>query len=126
MKISNLCTRVDLELVQGATFGPVTHTLKNPDGTPVDLTGATLRGQVRRKASDPVVAASFVCTSAAPTTGRYTFELSAASTAALAAGDTLVATASLYEYDIELLDTLGRVLPLLYGSLKVFREVTRV
>ena len=72
MKISNLCTRVDLELVQGATFGPVKHTLKNPDGTPVDLAGATLRGQVRRKASDPVVAASFVFTNAAPATGSYT------------------------------------------------------
>lgn len=124
MKISNLCARVDMELVQGATFGPVTHTLKNPDGTPVDLTGATLRGQVRRKASDPAVAANFVFTNTAPLTGSYTFELGADSTAALSAGDTLMAAASLYMYDIQLLDTLGRVLPLLYGSLRVFPEVT--
>ena len=127
MKISNIPQRVDFEVVQGSTFGPVTHTLKNPDGSALDLTGSTVRGQVRKKPSDTAIAAAFDCALVPPATGgSYTFGLSAASTAALPAGVTLAEPASLYEYDIELVDSLGRVNPMLYGSLKVFREVTRV
>ncbi len=43
--------RLDLLIRQGATFGPFDVTLANPDKTPVDLTGATVRAllvQLRR------------------------------------------------------------------------------
>ena len=126
MKISNIGTRVELELMQGSTFGPVTHTLKNPDGTPVDLTGCTPRGQIRRKASDPDVTAPLVCVVFEPATaGVYTFGLSAATTAAIPAGSSANDPNSNYDWDLELLDSQGRVIPLLWGTLKVQREVTR-
>lgn len=44
--------KLDLLVRQGATLGPFAVTLTNPDNTPVNLTGATLRAHLRKKALD--------------------------------------------------------------------------
>lgn len=123
MKISNKPNRVDLEIVQGATFGPCLCTMKNPDGTPVNLTGFVFRGGIRHKASDPTLLASFVFTITDALLGKYTFELTAATTATLPAGVSAEAAESVHDYDHEFVDTLGRVVPLRWGTARVHRQV---
>lgn len=118
-------TKVDLLIRQGATFGPTTATLRNPDTSAVNLTGATIRGQIRRQALDADVVKAFTCTITNAAGGVFTFGLSDADTAAIPAGEGLLERQSRYVYDIEMLDSAGRVLPLMYGDVTVLREVTR-
>lgn len=131
-KYANTGRRWDHEMRQGGTWGPFKHTLRNPDvspgvpGAPIDLTGCTLRGQVRRKALDATVVATMNITYASPRTlGWYTFSLTDEQTAAITCGDKLTDAASLYEYDVELEDASGQVFCLLYGDIRVKAEVTR-
>lgn len=42
--------KLDLLIRQDATLGSFDATMRNPDGSAVNLIGATIRGQVRRKA----------------------------------------------------------------------------
>jgi hypothetical protein len=118
--------KLDLLVKQGSTLGPFTVTLANPDTAPVDLTGATLRAHLRKKALDSAKVAQFdvVVTDAAA--GKFQFGMTDEATAAIPAGETLKDVASVYVWDMELEDASGRVLPLYYGDVKVFREVTRV
>lgn len=124
--LGNIGERFDLLVRQGGTFGPHSFTLTNPDGSPLNLTGATLRGQIRRKALDPVVAADIVVTMVDPLLGKFDISLSSATTAGIVCGPTIKDPLSAYEWDFEMVDSLGRVIPLYYGEVKVFREVTRV
>lgn len=118
--------KLDLLIRQGADFGPVLGILLNPNLTPVNLTGCTVRGQIRRRALDAVVVATLVCVITDAPAGKYTFGLPLAVTTAMAAGARPEDPLSRYEWDLELLDALGRVTPLRYGSVVVLREVTRV
>lgn len=106
---------VEFQIRQGSTFGPHACEQLNPDGTPVDLTGCTIRGQMRRNpgAANPI---AFTCEITDPTAGLWTFELSAEETAAL--------EQTKYIYDLELEDVTGRVLPLFHGEVIVELEVT--
>lgn len=118
---------LDLLIRQGATFGPVTSTISNPDGTPMDLTGATLRAQVRKTPTSPIgegCVASFTITN--PTSGNFDWYFSATATSTLAAdNESETAPASVYVWDMEIEDAAGRVIPLMYGKVNVFREVTK-
>lgn len=125
-KFSNVGERWDLELRQGSSFGPVRHVLTNPDETPVNLTGCQVRGQIRRKALDTTVVATFVCTIAPdPLLGWYEFALTDEATAAIPCGPTIADALSQFEYDIELEDAAGRVMCTLQGRVSVKPEVTR-
>jgi hypothetical protein len=42
-------SELDLLIRQGATFGPNSCTLTNPDNSPVNLTGATIKMQLKKK-----------------------------------------------------------------------------
>ena len=55
--IGNTGSRLDLRIRQGGTF-EFSIQAKNPDGSPLNLTGATLSAQIRRTglAPDPPVA----------------------------------------------------------------------
>lgn len=118
---------LDILIRQGATFGPNRCTLTNPDTSPINLTGCTFRGQIRKTASDALstgCAATFTIVNAA--SGIFDWEFTAANTTALTADATSeTAPASLYVYDIEMEDASGRVIPLVYGKVNVFREVTK-
>lgn len=118
--------RLDLLVRQGATLGTFDATMQNPDGSAVNLIGATIRGQVRKKALDPTVVTDIDVTITDAALGKYSFGLSVAKTTVIAAGETLKEPASLYVWDLELVDATGRVIPLYYGNVTVFREVTRV
>lgn len=118
--------KLDLTIRQGATFGPYRCTITNPDDTPVDLAGSDFRGQIRKRALDTAVAATIAVSITDAANGKFEWGLSDEATAAIAAGETFKATASNYVWDLEMQDSLGNVLPLLYGDVQVFREVTRV
>lgn len=114
----------DLQIRQGATFGPFTVIIKNPDGTPVDISQIEIRGHVRKNPFDSAFYPfSVVKTDAAQ--GMFEFSLSSEVTASMPAGGTPDSPMSQYVYDIELDSGLGQVTPLLFGPAKVLREVTR-
>ncbi len=118
--------KVDLLVRQGATFGPMRVELTNPDATPVNLTGCTVRGQLRKKALSADVVAQFEVAVIDPQGGVFTFGFTDEVTAGIPAGESVKALESAYVWDMEVLDSTGRVNPLYYGDVKVFREVTRV
>jgi hypothetical protein len=117
--------RVDLLIRQGATFGPHELTLTNPDDTVIDLTGCTLRAQVRRKALDAAILITLTCTITDATGGVCTIGLTDEQTAALAAGEDPGQVESRARWDLELEDAAGRVTPVFYGNVVIHREVTR-
>ena len=118
---------LDLLIRQGATFGPNASRLTNPNGTPVNLTGSTFRGQIRKTASDALstgCAITFTITNAI--NGEFTWEVTDEATTVLVADSiSESAPASTYVWDMEMEDSSGRVLPLAYGKVQVFREVTK-
>lgn len=123
--LGNIGEKLDLLVKQGSTLGPFNATMKNPDGSPVNMTGMELRAQIRRTGLSPTIVATIPATITNPALGQYTFGLSDEATAAIPAGETLKDPASKYVWDMELEDAAGNVMPLYYGDCKVFREVTR-
>lgn len=102
----------DLTVYQGATCRLAF--VWKVDGSPVDLTGAIVRAQVRNRFQSPVLA-SFVCSGADD--GRVTAALPATVTAALVAAE--------HRWDLEVHWLDGDVCRLLMGSCVVSPEVTR-
>ena len=126
MDIINKGKELNLTIRQGATFGPIVCTLKDSTGAPVNITGYTVAAQVRktpftRKASG--FAATCVVVNGAA--GQFSFEFEAEDTAKLIAGESENDTDSLYYWDLELIQPDTRVIPVIYGTVKVFREVTK-
>lgn len=117
--------RLDLLIRQGATFGPFECSMLNPDETPVDLTGCVLQGHIRKKALDNTVVTSLAITITEPVNGRYVFGLSGEATSLIVAGESIKDPVSKYVWDMELIDANLRVIPVYYGDVSVFREVTR-
>lgn len=125
IEIGFLGEEMHLSIKQGATFGPVTATMTNPDGTPVNLTGCGFVGTIRKKAKDtdpPIGSLTFAITDAV--NGKYQFSMSDTATAALPCGESLQSGDSTFVYDIMMSDAGGNVLPLYYGKVTVFREVS--
>ena len=126
MDIINKGKELNLTIRQGATFGPIVCTLKDSAGTPVNITGYTVAAQVRktpftRRASG--FAATCVIVNGAA--GQFSFEFKVEDTAKLIVGESENDTDSLYYWDLELIQPDTRVIPVIYGTVKVFREVTK-
>lgn len=116
---------LDLLIRQGATFGPNTVTLKNSQGMPINITGATIRGQIRKTATAGVSATVTAALTNA-SGGQFVWSISAAQTAALMAdSNSETASASLYVWDMEIQYADGTIYPLVYGDVQVFREITK-
>lgn len=126
LSIGSKGAELDIVIRQGATFGPMTCTLTNPDTTPINLTGSTITGQIRKYPDDVTsmgISATIVLTN--PSGGVFTWSFTAASTATLDADpESENSPGSIYQYDLEMTDSSGRVIPLLYGKAKVFRNVS--
>lgn len=126
-RIDNSGIQVPLTIKQGADFGPIELLFKRADGSAVDLTGATLRGQIRKKALDggsPVAVFAFSITDAP--NGVATMTMSDTVTEALSCGESPNDEASQYTYDIEVVDGVsGLVASPMRGAVTVVREVTR-
>ena len=118
--------RLDLPVRQGATLGPFSVELTNPDNSPVNLTGCLIRGQVRKNALDlgaPLASFTVVITEAVA--GKFSFEIPFAETELIPAGEFQKSEDSIYQWDMELVDASNRITPLYYGEYENFREVTR-
>lgn len=119
--------KYDLPVEQGATL-QAELTLKNAAGTAINLTGTTVRGQIRKKASDSTKLVDFTCTiNATPTTGKCIVSLTAAQTSALPAEKSLQAERLITKlaYDIELVQADNSVVRVLEGVVLLSPEVTR-
>lgn len=102
---------------QGATYDPV-MTYKDSAGNPINLTGYTFRGHVRKTVASTTVVldlATYVTLGGAA--GTITFNIPDTITAALTPGD--------YVYDMELESGSGVTRRILEGALRVTPEVTR-
>lgn len=124
--IGNKRRELDLLLKQGSTFGPHQITLRDSNSQPINITGAIIRAQIRKTsdAATAVATGDFVISNGAD--GVFTFGFSSASTSALQV-DTVseTGTDSQYVWDMEIQYADGRVYPLMYGKVSVFREVTK-
>lgn len=117
---------LDILIRQGTTFGPNSIQLRDATGSPLNLTGATLRGQIRKTADDPYVQASFTFTILDAPNGLVQWELPATASKEMQADATGEESPnSQYVYDCEVTLSTGKILPLLYGTARVFREVTK-
>ena len=117
---------LDLLIRQGATFGPVNVSATNPDTTPLNLTGATVRAQIRKTPSSATIDATAVITMVDAANGIFKFEFTAAETTLMTASDSgETDPLSTYVWDMEYVDAGTKVNPLMYGTVNVFREVTK-
>ncbi|CAN5858655.1 hypothetical protein BH11PSE13_BH11PSE13_12290 [soil metagenome] len=124
--IKQLGERVDLQIRQGSTLGPVQCRLSDAATTlPIDLTGCTIRGSVRKTLSSGEVAAQMVVGMASPETGAFSFHIPANVTAGLPVGPAITDPASAYVWDMEMEDGDGVVTPLYYGTILLYPEVTK-
>lgn len=109
--------QLNILIEQGATFSR-TLTVYSTGTTPLNLTGKTLRGQLRRNLTDSAVAGTFTFTLANQGTNP------GVATWFLAATDTALLPAQTLRYDVELVDG-ATVTRILEGEAFVSGEVTR-
>lgn len=122
--LGSIGEELDLLIRQGATFGPHTLSMKNPNNTPVDLTGVTFRGKIRKDSKSTIsYPITFEVIDAAG--GVVRMSMTDEETAVIPAGPLLTHADSKYVWDAEMEDSLGSVIPLYYGKVSVFREITR-
>jgi hypothetical protein len=106
-----LPAKLDLVLYQGDTFR-MTITVKNQDGSPANITGATATAQIRLAPEDTTVQAPIGCTIA---TNVISLVLLAADAARLIPGEAF--------WDCQL--AMPDIRTLVYGRVKINPEVTR-
>jgi hypothetical protein len=116
---------LSLKIKQGADFGPHIFRFKNPNGTPVDLTGCVFNAQMRQKALDTEVVATFTCTVTDAVGGEMIMSMDSLITSTIPAGELVSSSDSKYVWDMYMTDSLGDVTPRYYGPVEVFRGVTR-
>ena len=109
-----MAIKANLFVDQGATFA-TKLVLNDADGVPVDLTGYTASGQIRKHYTSSNATSFTVSLTAS--TGSVVLSLSANATANLISGR--------YVYDVEMVDTSGNVSRIIEGIVTVSPNVTR-
>lgn len=118
--------KVELLIKQGSDFLAPFQAVDASTGLPRDITGATVRAQIRKTVLSADITAAFTCLlDTDPTTGKFTIGLSALTTAAITAGETPWAKESLYVWDAVLVSQNGFVSPLAWGAVRIHPDVTR-
>lgn len=116
----------NITICQGASYNlEVTYTDEN--NAPIDLTGSTLRGQIRKSISDDTIQATFTITITDAVNGVFTVSLTPAQTEAIeikAQKDT-VRELEAFAYDIERELVGGEVDRIMQGEAFVSPQVTR-
>jgi hypothetical protein len=111
----------NITILQGSDF-VMRFTIKNPDGSIVDLTGSSFAGQIRRPKSSPGITEQFDVTK---TGNEVSFSIPKSRTSAIPAGEKVNDAESIYFYDIEWTDSRGITKRFLEGRVSVSKEVTR-
>ncbi|MFZ4857931.1 MAG: hypothetical protein ACOYL3_16195 [Desulfuromonadaceae bacterium] len=105
-----------IPITQGSDYSDTVQ-INQPDGAPMDLTGYTVRSQLRRVNGD--LAATFACSVPTPASGSISRSLTAVQTAAL------VPTATIsYVWGVELVNGSGKVMEI-QGGARVISEVVK-
>lgn len=118
-QLGDLGARLDLVMRQGATFGPLRVHLKQPGGSVVDLTGATLRASVRRRPADPPLEPISITVQAPPSRGFFSLGLTKEQTERLGNLDQRRYDILKLHWDLELEDANGFVRPMFWGEVQV-------
>lgn len=113
--IGGIVGRLNVTIDQGATFER-TIVYKDSAGAVIDITGYTVRGQLRRD-FDSEAKVDFTLSVSNAAVGEISWSLTDAQTSAMEAGK--------WVYDIEVVTTASKVIRLLYGRATVTSEVTR-
>lgn len=106
-------TSVDLVLYAGDDF-EMTVKVTDSSNTPIDLTGATVKSQIRAATSSTVVMAEFTATSVDSSTLKLSLT-----------GDTTAALPASAVWDLQITDADSKVTTIAAGKVKVIAEVTR-
>ncbi len=116
----------DFDIEQGATFSQ-SLTFKDAEGSAINLTGCTFRGQVRRSATDSKLLANFAFDLTHLSTGIVVVSLSSTQTSSLPAEQNSEAAKATSElaYDIERVNVDETVDRIMQGVLNISPEVTR-
>jgi hypothetical protein len=105
-----------IPITQGSDYQDTVQ-INQDNGTPMDLTGYTVRSQLRRANGD--LAATFACSVPTPTSGSISRSLTAVQTAALVPTATIT-----YAWGVELVSANGFVMEI-QGGARVTAEVVK-
>lgn len=108
---------VELYMDQGATFNNVINLTDDVTNATVNISGYTVRSQMRRSYYSANASAELVCTITDASNGAITMSLAAANTSNIKAGR--------YLFDLETTDTSGIKARILEGIITVTPEITR-
>jgi nucleoside-triphosphatase THEP1 len=108
---------VELYMDQGATFNNVINLADDITSANINVSGYTVRSQMRRSYYSANATANIVCTITDAANGEITMSLAAANTSAIKAGR--------YLFDLETVDTIGTTTRVLEGIITVTPEITR-
>jgi hypothetical protein len=111
-----MATITNLYIDQGSTFNSIV-TLKNQDGTPMNLTGFTVKSQFR-KSYKSSQAFTFTASVFDATTGRIRLQLPANTSSAVRAGR--------YLFDIEITSPSSEKYRALEGIVVISPEITQI
>jgi hypothetical protein len=106
----------NLTVDQGSSFES-TIDITDSENNPVNLTGYTFRGQIRKTYAS-TTSVSFTIASSTPTGGSINLVLSATQTSGIKAGR--------YLYDVEIISSTNIVTRVIEGQIEVTPRVTRV
>ena len=107
---------LNILIEQGATFSR-TLTVESSPGTPINLTGYTFAGKMRKNLSDATAAVSFTLSISNAAAGQVLWTLTATQTDSLAP--------QVHRYDIEMTAPGGTVTRILEGEAWVSGSATR-
>jgi hypothetical protein len=107
---------LNILIEQGATFSR-TLTVESAPGTPINLTGYTFAGKMRKNLTDTTAAVAFTLSVSSASSGQVLWTLSATQTDALAP--------QVHRYDIEMTAPGGTVTRILEGEAWVSGSATR-
>lgn len=122
--LGSIGKRVDILLRRGCTWGPFTATMRNADGSPVNLTGSTFNARIKRKASDAaVVAVIDMALLSDGADGRYVMGMSHTVTETLTTDPDLTKAGARYVWDAEEITASGERIPRYWGVVTVQENV---
>lgn len=125
MELSNESPVLDLVITQGTDF-KLQATMTDENGLPIDLTGASVRSQIRKNykdGKDAGISAEYTAIDAA--NGVYQLLFKGGDTSKLLAGDTKDSPESEHYWDAELVSSGGLVDPIWHGTVKVVKQITK-
>jgi hypothetical protein len=107
---------VELYMDQGATFSNVINLTDDVTNDVINITGYTVRSQMRRSYYSTNPSANITCTITNAANGEVTLTLPATATANLKAGR--------YLFDVQTIDTSNNVVRILEGIMTVTPRIT--